>query len=407
VVHSTAGCGAQYYNGITPFGGRLPDCASCGVAPSSTNIGEKHVVFGGGSRLREQLKNTVKILAGDLYAIVTGCSTEMVGDDIAAMAKEGHEQGWPVVYASTPGFRGSVHRGYELAVRVLIEQLPKLPSRGGPEANATVNLLGIIPQQDVFWQGHLSQVTGLLADIGIVANPLLGIEQSVDSWHRIPNAALNVVLSPWGRDAAKLLEEKYGTAWIEIPGVPIGPKAVEILYNLIGALLGPKSEAIQALRSKKEAWFAKSLASIASQYFEKGFQREFAIVGEVGLISSTAEFLTKTLGLIPKLAVVTDPIPEDARGSVLESLRETLAPFAAPIVLSEDASEIGDLLRTSSPELILGSSLELPVARELQVPFLAISFPIAGRIVLNRGYAGYEGALTLVEDLGSAILSNQ
>lgn len=406
VVHSTAGCGVQYYNGVTPFGGSLPDCAACGAAASSTNIGEKHVVFGGGSRLREQLKNTVKVSAGDLYAIVTGCSTEMVGDDIAAMAKEGHEQGWPVVYASTPGFRGSVHRGYELAVRALIEQLPKLPSRGVVQSSGTVNLLGIIPQQEVFWQGHLSQVTRLLAEINVTANPLLGLGQTIDSWHRIPQAALNVVFSPWGRDAAKLLEEKYGTPWVEFAGVPIGPQAVERLLHLVGALLGLSPESVQSVLSSNGDLFSRSIASIAPYYFAHGFQREFSIVGEIGLVSSVTEFLTSTLGLIPKLAIITDPIPEEVRESAAEALRETLAPFEAPYVFNEDAGEISDLLRSTDPELILGSSLERSVAGGLGVPFVPISFPLAGRIILNRGYAGYEGALTLIEDLGSAILSN-
>ena len=122
VIHSTAGCGVQHFLGINRLaagGDRFG-----GPPVSSSNISEKHVVFGGGSRLREQLKNTVKIVEGDLYVIVTGCSTEMVGDDIPAMAKEGRDQDFPVIYANTPGFRGDVHQGYQLAVKALIEQLP-------------------------------------------------------------------------------------------------------------------------------------------------------------------------------------------------------------------------------------------------------------------------------------------
>ena len=43
---------------------------------------------------------------------------------------------------------------------------------------------------------------------------------------------------------------------------------------------------------------------------------------------------------------------------------------------------------------------------ELGVPFLQISFPVADRVVLNRCYAGYRGAATLLEDLGSEILAH-
>ena len=73
-------------------------------------------------------------------------------------------------------------------------------------------------------------------------------------------------------------------------------------------------------------------------------------------------------------------------------------------MFSEDAGEIDDLLSASQADLILGSSLERSVADKLDATFLPISFPIANRLILNRSYAGYEGGLTLIEDLGSAIL---
>ena len=62
-------------------------------------------------------------------------------------------------------------------------------------------------------------------------------------------------------------------------------------------------------------------------------------------------------------------------------------------------------MRTSDVQLILASSLEREVAVELDVPFLALSFPLDDRIVLDRGYAGYRGATALLEDIGSTILA--
>ncbi|MEI7789062.1 MAG: nitrogenase component 1, partial [Chlorobiaceae bacterium] len=109
VIHSTAGCGVQHFLGVNRLNAGADRFG--GPPVSNSNISEKHVVFGGSSRLREQLKNTVKIVEGDLYVIVTGCSTEMVGDDIPAMTKEGRDQDFQVIYANTPGFRGDVHLG--------------------------------------------------------------------------------------------------------------------------------------------------------------------------------------------------------------------------------------------------------------------------------------------------------
>jgi len=49
--------------------------------------------------------------------------------------------------------------------------------------------------------------------------------------------------------------------------------------------------------------------------------------------------------------------------------------------------------------LLAGSSLEQEVALEIDAQHYAVSFPISDRLILNRTYAGYRGALTVIEDL--------
>jgi nitrogenase molybdenum-iron protein beta chain len=218
---------------------------------------------------------------------------------------------------------------------------------------------------------------------------------------------LNLVVSPWGREAAQLLQLKYGTPWAEIPGLPVGPQGTERLLAALAKHLPLDSGLVHALRQRHNSVFERHLTRLAPIYFSAGFQREFSIVGELALVSGVTEFLAGTLGLIPKLAIVTDPLPEEEREDLSASLRQVLAPFQASLAFSEDAGEIADLLRASDSELVIGSSLERTLADELNTPFLAISFPLAGRLVLERGYVGCEGALALVEDLGTAILGQQ
>jgi nitrogenase molybdenum-iron protein beta chain len=320
------------------------------------------------------------------------------------MTKEGSEQGWPVIYANTPGFGGSIQRGYEIAVRSLIEQLPTLPAPSVLPQPKLVNVFGIIPQQDPFWQGHLLYLEELFEKIGVTLNPLFGLGRDISDWQRLPQAALNLVTSPWGLDAARLLHAKYGTPWVEICGIPVGAQGVGALLDLLSEKLPLDADAVKAVRAKQESFFDRSVARIVPHYYTAGFQREFAIVGESGLITSITEFLVETLGLIPKLVIITDPLPEEQRDQWGESFRGYLASFQATLAFSEDAGEIEDLLHASQPDLILGSSLERSVAETLHARFLPISFPIANRLILNRSYAGYEGGLTLIEDLGSAIL---
>lgn len=402
VIHSTAGCGAQYHLGVARLsGGNVP----FGAPPvSSSNIGEKHVVFGGGSRLREQLKNTVKVVKGDLYAIVTGCSTEMVGDDIPAMAKEGREQDWPVIYANTPGFGGDVHHGYHLAVRALIEQLPELWKEVGPVPAGLVNVWGVLPNSDPFWRGNLRELGRLLEGIGLSPNLLLGDDQGVAAWRLVPRAALNLVVTAWGELPARLLEERHGTPLVSLGGLPVGPASGAVL-RLIADTLQLDRQQVESFIGREESHLQRRCAELADSYYRHGFQREFALVGESAQVAGIAAYLGQSLGLLPRTLVITDNPPEYLREELLSRLTGIIPGYGTEVLFSEDQAEITAAVRAGGAEIVLGSSLEQAVAEELGVPFLSVSFPLADRVVLERAYAGYRGAAALLEDLGSVILS--
>jgi nitrogenase molybdenum-iron protein beta chain len=402
VIHSNAGCGMQHFLGVnranafgSPFGG---------PPVSSSNIGEKHVVFGGSSRLREQLKNSIKVVDGDLFFIVTGCSTEMVGDDIPAMTKEGRDQAFPVIYANTPGFRGGVHHGYQLAVRALVEQLPDLLKETQSPIDGLVNVLGIVPQQDPFWAGNLEEIGRLLKGIGLEPNLLLGYGRGVDGWHRVPEASLNIVVSTWGEAAASLLEERYGTPFLRLDGLPVG-FASGWMLRAVGDRLGLDAGRTEKFIHDEETRLRRHLASLADAYFRAGFQREFALVGESAQVVGLSEFLTRTLGLLPRTLIITDDPAEAEKASLEQVLADLVEEFGTEVLFSEDQSEIAGLLRSGRAGLVLGSALEAQIAEEIGAPLLRVSFPLGDRVVIDRGYAGYRGAATFLEELGSLLLA--
>jgi len=403
IIHSTSGCGVQYQNGIVPFGGQLPVLASEGPAISSTNIAQKHIVFGGGSRLREQLKNTVKIVDADLFFVLTGCATDMVGDDVKAMTREGTDQGFPAVYANTPGFSGAVHRGYQQVTQSLVSQLPSA-QQAREKQSRLVNLWGIVPQHDPYWQGHLRQIAELLQLLNVHVNTLIGQGSSVEAWGEVSAASLNLVFSEYGREAATLLEGRFQSSTLHFDRLPIGEAATIEFLRKVGESLQIPSEEIDQVTDKIRAEFTTLLQSIRNQYYRYGFQREVAIVGEASLVIALQEFLSGSLGVASSLVVVTDP--SDEEGSEIQ--KHTAATLkqngAEKVVFLQDAGLIEQAIRESNVRLVLGSSLEKRVANELQLPWVPISFPIADRLILRKGFVGFEGAATLIESIGDAIL---
>ena len=49
-----------------------------------TNAEEADVVFGGEKKLRNVIENSFKVIDGDLYVVITGCTAAITGDDVAA-----------------------------------------------------------------------------------------------------------------------------------------------------------------------------------------------------------------------------------------------------------------------------------------------------------------------------------
>ena len=57
------------------------------------------------------------------------------------------------------------------------------------------------------------------------------------------------------------------------------------------------------------------------------------------------------------------------------------------------------------PPLIFGSTWERDLAKELRGFILEVGFPASYEVVLSRGYAGYRGALTLIEHIYTTAIS--
>ena len=244
----------------------------------------------------------------------------------------------------------------------------------------------------------------MLEGIGLTPNLLFGYDQGVSAWQKIPGAVLNLVVSVWGDAPALLLEERYGTPHFALEGLPVGAAAGRFLRR-ISELLELDRQRTELFVRNEEKRLQTHLAALADTYYRAGFQREFALVAESAQVTGISEFLSGTLGLIPRTLIITDNPPDDARDALLTTLKALVEGDSAEVSFTEDRAEISDLVRSGGAALVLASALEGPVAAELGVPFVQLSFPVAGRVVLNRSCAGYRGAITLLEDLGSAILA--
>lgn len=402
ILHANAGCGVAARGAGDALAGVLGELSASSGETSATTLLEKQVVFGGTSRLREQIKNTLKVLAGDLYVVVSGCVPEVVGDDVPAMVKEAREQRFPVLGIAAPGFKGNGWAGYASAARALLERLPSIAAPGEGAAPFDVNLLGIVPGHDPGWEGDLLGVEAALAAAGVRSNRLVGLGQGLGAWREAPRARASVVLSPWGLEAARLLAERDGTPIVDLGFVPVGSGDAGLLVERVTAALSLDPAAAAAARGALDARLRHFLRKAAASLLLGDMQERVTVVGGSGAAVGHARFLAGTLGQIVEQVIVTDAPPSERRAGIAEAVRE-VAGATVDVRFLEDRHGIARALAEAAPELILGSALERRAAHDAGAALVEIAAPLRTAPAFRRSFAGVDGAVTLVEELLGAV----
>ncbi len=409
IVHASAGCGGNLTVALNAGAGYIGGGYCGGSALPSSNITERDVVFGGEERLREQIRTTLEIVDGDLYVVLTGCMVDMIGDDAVKVAGEFAANGKPVLAVPTLSFRGNAFTGYDLLFKALIS---KYVEKTEKKESLSVNVLGIVPAQDVFWKGNLREIKRLLAKLGLKANTFFGEGETLNSFKAAGRASLNVVVSnTFGIESAKCFEETHGIPYISTP-FPIGALAGERFLEAVGNAVGIGSARVKSVIAEEKNVYYDYFERISDIYNDADLQRYAIVAADSNYAPALTRFVSDELGWLPELAVVTD-VPDDEQQAAVRAQFTGLNSGLSPVVyFDSDTSSVKKYLRDIwepnrnnryydpfSPAIVLGSAFERDIAQEFGFPLVPISFPLTNRCVMGRAYAGFSGGLSLVEDL--------
>ncbi|MCP9627021.1 vanadium nitrogenase [Rhodopseudomonas palustris] len=387
LVHATPGCGVQaaLWHGV-----------GCGLGNGwpTSNLSEKHVVFGGASRLREQIKNTRSVVAGELTVVLTGCPAEMIGDDVEAMAQEARDAGGDVVDLPTAGFLGSAYRGFAAFLQAVLEKsVPAAPRRAG-----LVNIFGPLPHQDGSWLAEIEELSRLIAGIGLTPNPIFGPFGGLGSLRASAQAALSVTVSPWTAAAVRTLDDRFGIPWIESAGLPVGAAATAAwLETIVAASVDIDERAATAFIDHERRREAYCLDRVLEPLYRQGGPRAFALALPSLHAAGLARFLVQTLGWSAAAIVITDNPDNDSRVALQNGL--------TAVHFTEDDNEIAGLIGASGADIVFGSALEQMAAERLEAPLIECAAPTS-RLGLTTGFGGFRGGLALLEAILSAADTN-
>jgi nitrogenase molybdenum-iron protein beta chain len=421
ILHASQGCGGNSNGAIMQGAGHLGSGYCGGASIPASGIGEQQIVFGGVDRLEEQLETTIEVIDGELFVVITGCTAEIIGDDVASVirnyrATEGEGRP-PVVHASAAGFKGNSYFGYDSVLQSLFrEYVEPAPVK----KKGKVNVWGVPPAFDVFWEGNLLELRRVLEGVGLEVNTFFTKRDSLEDLRNSGNAELNIVVSPInGVPAAKVFKEVHGVDHV-ITDLPIGAKATTAFVLDITKRLKLNKKKVEAFLEAEKAYYYHFFNRVSDSYADLDFQRYVVIVADTSYAIALADFATHELGWLPKLVAITDPTDEEDREAIIRRFDGKLADPDKAVAFETDSSQVVNRLyerwpkpdgskyyQPFTPAFVIGSRLDKDFADSIGAGHLSVSYPISNRLVLDRAYAGFHGALSLIEDIISVVVINR
>ena len=416
IVHAGPGCASRQFSYLGNGAGYQGEGYAGGGQISCTNSTQSEVIFGGEKKLRATVEGTLKVMNGDLYVILAGCSAGIIGDDVKQIACEFADEGYPVVGVDTAGFRGNNYAGHELVVNAIIDQYI---SYEVPKANVEkglVNVFSVVPFQDPYWRGDLEEIKRLLEGIGLKANILYGSSSNgFKEWMNIPNAEFNLVLSPWvGLSTAKKLENIYKTPYLHIPVIPVGLKETSRFLRQVGEFAGLDKDKVESFINKEEKRYKNYFVSFGDLVSDFGCYLPYHLytVADSAYGLGTSKFLVEELGFTPKgFYEIDNPDAKnkEAIEGILKSIDER---YEGNVVFEGDNKVIQNDIEAKLTEsgvrsVVLGSSWDKELVTSKNESILVrLSLPVTDRVILNKSYIGYNGGLSLIEDIYSGLFAD-
>lgn len=397
ILHSGPGCASKLDDSFGNSGYISSQLYPC------TNVSEKEIVFGGAGKLEELIRNTLKIMDGDFYVVLSGCTSEIIGDDINEVVSRFDNEEKPVIAVNTPGFKGNNYVGHDWVLTAIFDRLIQ---KSAKKQKGLVNILSGPPYQDPFWEGNLRALEKLVASLGLTPNTIFGHARGIQNIQRMSEAEFTLLVSPWvGYESAKFLEDQFGVPLLHYKNLPIGAYETSKFLKAVGEFAGLDPKEVEAITAERESEYYYYIDRFAPVFLElRIMSKHFTVVSDAQYSTAITRFLVNDMGMFPAKVYICDATPENFREQVVAAANELNYGVTADVVFSTDGyaihSDIAELDFGGNP-LIIGSTWEGYLAARLGGHVLPISYPIENKLIINDTYVGYDGGLNLIGDIYS------
>jgi light-independent protochlorophyllide reductase B subunit len=363
-----------------------------------TYIDEQDFVYGSESKVAKALKQIEQKKHG-IIGVINHSGTSIIGDDLDRIIQNTDIKTITVAVDST-GFTGTYASGFQDTV---IKILDRIINKNSQKIARTVNIIG----STIFhynWENDVAEIERVLELLGIQTLSVICAGESLSNIQKANQAELNLVLNEeYGDRIATYLETEHGIPHIDLNlQAPYGISTSETWFKTIADFFSISNEIItlESNRVRKKCYPALVRASSLTDAL-RGLP--FALFGDSSQVYSLMTFLYEYIGMLPVAIGLKEVGPKNFK-SLKNYITQKLP--STPILVNPDQYELIDCFNQTTPSVLLGGSIEKSISSMLQKPpqFIPITFPYHEKITLtNRPLIGFNGVLTLVEDIVNAL----
>jgi nitrogenase molybdenum-iron protein beta chain len=383
------------------------------VMAATSSFTEGSSVFGGQANLLQAVETIFSVYDPEIVAVHSTCLSETIGDDLGQILNKARDEGKVpfgkhVLAASTPSYVGSHVTGYAN----MLESFVKYFAEKTNEKIRQVNLLsGWVEPADMRELKRIAKMmkvrSVLLPDTSdVLDTPMTGKFEmypkggtTIAEMVSMGDSMETLGLGEWATQKAAIALDNQCKVPFEIVDIPVGLRATDRFIQAL-AKAGRVSvpESITDERGR--------LLDMITDMHQYLYGKRVAIFGDPDNIIPLIEFLVD-MDMKPVYVVSGTP------GKRFEKRMEEVLKDRVPEAKYKNGPQADMFLmhqwiKEEPVDLIIGNTYGKYIARDENVPFLRMGFPILDRV--GHSYfttLGYVGATRILERILGVLMDKQ
>lgn len=380
LVHGPIGCASYTWD----IRGAMSSGPELHRSSFSTDLREKHVIFGGEKQLYQALHELIDKHHPKAAFVYSTCIVGVIGDDVQSVCKRvAREKDIPVIAVMAEGFQGSKKDGYKIACDAMASLIGTDNSK--EISTMSINILG-----DFNLAGELWMLTEYYKRMGIQILASITGDGRVKDIQNAHRASLNVVqCSGSMMHLAKTMKEDYGIPFMKVSYFGIEDMS-DALYEV--AKFFKSEETMDKARDLVKEELSKLLPAL--EPYRVALQGKKAAIYVGGAFKAIS--LVKALRLIGVKTVIAGTQTGNTEDY---KLLEAICDDGCILVDDSNPVELSEFVKQTGADLFIGGVKERPIAYKLGIGFCDHNHE------RKLALAGYEGMLNFAKEVYETVSS--